>query len=494
LLVLTNGHDLRVHFSDFFDVSPSALAEHGAFNISLINDLPLFIDPFLLFNSEEPLYQELHQGIISYLKFLRDQSARGSLPDGLLKAWFMFPEVKQTWLGFSQIGNSGSGLGWDFARALNANLNTLLRDFGSEQITRGSHLEKLCLITEGVGRDNISDFTTHLVLDYLANYTEAFAHRYLQPGQLGRFAIPAARFNYRTCTWEARQYDLPTFRGDYVLLTPEDILTKDETWISRHDLLRRCERIAASVDDDQLRAQLNEYLRGALRPDSTARERGAAFASAVRRFPEVIEYYIREREDHGDEAVAASEQQVADVRHIFYDQVRSLTSTLRLVTPFYDLAGDTLDEARARLKYLRDVIENKGGHRIFYVGNEPIRREADLHILYRLTWFATPSDVSQEVNDGRGPADFKISRGARDKTLIEFKLASNTKLRRNLERQTDVYSKASDTRAVLKAILYFSEEELLRVNAILRDLRLDSDPDVVLIDARADNKPSGSNA
>jgi hypothetical protein len=492
--MLEEAQHLQIHFSDFFGVSPAALATHGAFNISLINDLPLFIDPFLLFNSDDPTYQQLHADIITYLKFLRDQSAGGTLPGGLLKAWFMFPEVKQTWLGFSQVGNCGSGLGLDFARALNDNLHTLLSNFGEERLTRGSHLEKLCLITEGVGRDNISDFTTHLIRDFLARYTEDFVHKHVAPAQCRRVAVTKARFNYGTRTWETRHYDLPFWNGDYILLTPEDILTRDETWISRSDLLHRYEKIATSVDDCQLRAQLNEYLREALTPDTKAKEREAVFARALRRFPQVIEYYIREREDNGDEAVAVSKQQVAFVQHVFIDQIRHLTLTLLSKTPFYEVRGDTLDEARARLVYLRDVIENKGGHRIFYVNGEPIRREADLHVLYRLTWFATPSDVSQEVNDGRGPADFKVSRGAQDKTLIEFKLASNTKLRRNLERQTDIYSKASDTEKVLKAILYFTENELLKVNRILRDLKLDGDPDIVLIDARSDNKPSGSNA
>ena len=35
---------------------------------------------------------------------------------------------------------------------------------------------------------------------------------------------------------------------------------------------------------------------------------------------------------------------------------------------------------------------------------KPIRRESDLRLLFRLTWRGTPSDVSREVNDGRGPA------------------------------------------------------------------------------------------
>ena len=54
------------YFSDFFGVSADDLEECGAFNISLINDLPLFIDPFLLFNSSKPEYKDLHDEIIKF--------------------------------------------------------------------------------------------------------------------------------------------------------------------------------------------------------------------------------------------------------------------------------------------------------------------------------------------------------------------------------------------------------------------------------------------
>jgi hypothetical protein len=145
--------------------------------------------------------------------------------------------------------------------------------------------------------------------------------------------------------------------------------------------------------------------------------------------------------------------------------------------------------------FLKDVIENKGGHRIFYLDGQPIEREADLHILYRFTWHATPSDISREVNDGRGPADFKALRGATDKTLVEFKLAKNTHLERQLAKQVEVYEKASDvTHPSLKAILYFSDSQLERVLAILRRLKLAKCPHIILIDVRDDNKPSGSKA
>src|SRR5262245_62044906 len=120
--------------------------------------------------------------------------------------------------------------------------------------------------------------------------------------------------------------------------------------------------------------------------------------------------------------------------------------------------------------------------------------ESDLHILFRFVWFGSPSDVGTEANDGRGPVDFKISRGAKDKTLVEMKLASNTALERNLQKQLPIYQAASDAKHGIKAIIYFSASEKQRVDTILNRLGLQGHRDVVLIDARNDNKPSGSKA
>ena len=69
---------MATFFSDYFGVSPDVLEGHGAFNISTINDLPLFIDPFLLFNSDKDAYQQLHAEMIRYLVFLGEGSVRPS--------------------------------------------------------------------------------------------------------------------------------------------------------------------------------------------------------------------------------------------------------------------------------------------------------------------------------------------------------------------------------------------------------------------------------
>ena len=495
---------VKVYFSDVFEVDPDVIEGYGAFNISLINDLPLFIDPFLLFNSNEPEYRALHDEILKYVAFLRDMSLTGGINPGLLKNWFLFPEVKQNWLGFSEIGNEGSGLGPDFALALNRNLNQIFSNFGEETITKSSHLEKLCLIKSGVGKDNISDFTTNLIKKFLLEYTQTFAQAHIAKSRRGIFPVERVYFNFETRSWVTARFDLPSYYGDFVLLTPKDILTKEDTWINKSDIVNRFNDIVIGIPNEQLRAQINQYFvmnlprrekkRGKGYKEPTKKEIAEAVGSVIAKYPEFIDYYVRFKEDNGDEAKSVSETRVQEVESLFIRELSGLIHTLIVKSDFYKVGSDTIDECYQRVLFLKNVIENKDGYRIFYVKGEPIKRESDLHVMFRLTWFATLSDVSPETNDGRGPVDFKISRGSQDKTLVEFKLASNSKLKQNLAKQVEVYKKAHDTDKAIKVILFFTYNEEQRVRAILKELDLENEKYMVLIDARNDNKPSASNA
>lgn len=487
--------EMRVYFSDFFGVRKRLLEKYGAFNISLLADLPLFVDPFLLFNSRKREYRALHDRMIDYLRFLKEKSvAEPNLSAGLLRAWYRFPEVEQNWLGFSVKGNRGHGLGRDFAESLHANLNKIFGTFGREQVTRGSHLEKLCLIRDNVGRDSISDFTNNLILEFLLSYTQSFAVKHISPSLCRKVGVRKVRFNYETESWESDTFMLPWYLGDYVLLTPKNILTKDDTWINKTDLIDDFDAIPEAIPNEELRMQVSNYFRKIL-PRSPLRkdEREAAFRT-VQHFPELIDFYIKHKEDTGDKAESIANTRVAVSQQLYLEQFGNLIDLLNRKSDFYNTTGDTYDEAYQRALFFKDVIENKGGYRIFYIGGEPLEREEDLHILYRMTWFATPSDVTREANDGRGPVDFKVSRGSADKALVEFKLAKNTQLERNLEKQTAIYEKASDARRTIKVIVYFSAGEKKRVERILKRLKLSDDKNVIQVDARKENKPSGSKA
>lgn len=486
------------YFSDFFEIEQSILDEYGAFDISLINDLPLFIDPFLLFNSEDQKYQNLHDIIIKHMKYLKGITLQKKLTPSVIEHLFAFPEVKQNWLGFCKKGNTGHGLGKAFAKSLHRNFATIFYNFGDETVTEGSHIEKLCLISNGVGRDTISDFTTNLIMQYLAEYTQEFALKHLKKEHRKKFRIPRNMFNYNTGSWVSEIYELPYFNQNYVLLTPKNILTKDQTWINRSDMVDNIYEIANSLSDDTLRSQFNEYIEQALskyEEKITKEERESILFGAVEKCPMIIDYYISDKEKDGDRAISVSNEKVGQVYSLFVLQVREFIKEHIQGSDFFNKRGESYREALERLKFLKDVIENKGGHKIFYINGKPISRESDLQILYRLTMYGTNLDVSREVNDGRGPADFKLSNGAKEKTIVEFKLAKNTHLERNLKKQTEIYERASDTtNPSIKVILYFTSEEKKKATEILKRLKMENAPNILLIDASAENKKSGSKA
>lgn len=386
---------MQLCFSDVFQVSEETLDQFGAFNISVVNDLPLFIDPFLLFNSVKPEYQKLHESIISYLSFLRDLSQQTEqIPEGLISALFRFGEVKENWLGYSASGNSGRGLGPDFARALAHGLKHFFSGFGKEAISKGSHLEKLCLFDDGVGRDSISDFTTNLIKQYLLQYTQEFAKAHISQDLRAQFNVKKVSFNYTTSTWQPESFDLPRLGNNYVMLTPKDLLTKDRTWIDRLDFESRCLTIVESVSDNELRATINKYLNARLKAGLTKDEKRGVFSDLIATWPAILDYYIRYKEDTGGEASHFSSMKVEETYGLFVRQVRKLVLDHLVPYGFYSGSGDSVSDVRHRLKVLRNALKGDDARRLFHSGNKPIKSMKELELFFRLLWHANPSSQS----------------------------------------------------------------------------------------------------
>lgn len=495
-----------VYFTDFFSIDEETLEEYGAFNISLINDLPLFIDPFLLFGSSKEEYQQLHGSILSYLSFLKSKSAEGGISEAQIKSWYKFSEVKQTWLGFSVHGNKGSGLGNNFGNVMSRNMHIVFDDLNKETVTVTSHLEKAGLFQIGVGKDNISDFTCNLIKSFLLEYTERFAKDKLRTDQVKKIMVDKVYFDYTMERWMPKEFILPFFNKDYVILTPKDILTKDDNWINSHDLKGDFESICNAIPNDQLRGEIQNYFRKKLpapiiigkgkkqrEKKPSQKDISNAINETIQMFPKILNYYIKRKEENKEGAKSVSQENVQEVEIVFQENVINLIRQLVEQTKFYDInEANSFEASLKRVEFLKDVIENKDGYRLFYYKGKPLKREADLQVIYKLTWYSSPYDVNREVNNGRGPVDYAVSKGSKDKTLIEFKLASNKKLKMNLQNQVKVYEAASDTKQSIKVIMYFDHSELLTLRAILKELNLEDDKSIILIDA-GNNKPSASN-
>ncbi|BCB88883.1 hypothetical protein Psuf_061960 [Phytohabitans suffuscus] len=371
-------------------------------------------------------------------------------------------------------------------------------------------MEQIRLVDDGVGQDGVSDFATNMIKGYLLEYTQEFARRHIDPDLRRRFVVERVRFDFNTETWVSGTYELPfldpektgastrrrnrrTDVGEYVLLTPTDLLSRNDTFINREDLLRNFDKVVKSCENENLRAKINEYFNKKLMEVEGESPRLEAITQTLWRFPDLYELYLKLKEREAQTANRQNRDDVDYITTVFVTRVREIINELERRTDFYSHSPDSHGEALKRVWAFKRYVEDQDGYRVINRRGKPFSDEMEVQLFFGLIWYGTTFDVNREPNNGRGPVDFKVSYG-RDKALVELKLASNSKLEMNLQKQVAIYEKANQTQKSIKVIIFYTERQEARVRDILKKLELDQDPSIVLVDARDDNKPSASKA
>ena len=108
---------------------------------------------------------------------------------------------------------------------------------------------------------------------------------------------------------------------------------------------------------------------------------------------------------------------------------------------------------------------------------------------------ANDVDLSRECNAGRGPVDFKLSRGAVDKVIVEVKLTSNSKLKQGIAKQVPTYMAQEKTKKAIYLVIDNGHEKAF--NNLIKfyntlDKNIKEKIECIYIDGTA--KPSASNA
>lgn len=496
----------KLTFAEYYNINPDILNKYGAINPCIAYDLPLFIDPFLIFASEKKEYKNLHASIIKYLRFLLDIAPTININSGKFKHWFVFSEIKQNCFGYSENGNDGKSGAKKMGRALKNNLEKIFDSYGISELENVIHLSELNIIEKGIGKDNISDFTTQLIFEYLLEYTQTFTLTYISENQRIKKTINNAYFNYEFKRWLPKEFVLPKYGRDYMLLVPKDIVVREELWINKEDMLESFEQIPIAISNLELRDTLSNLYYQALpqvkKKDGTIREpykkeKRAAAELTITKNPIAIKYYIKSKEDNRMSIVEKNTRlmdfEINRISSIIPSLASELATRLKKELSVKPIANDSYSESISRILYLKKVIECQDGYKLFYdsEGNI-IRREIDLQKYFKAVWYASDFNADSEVNNGRGPVDFKVSYGKNDQTIIEFKLASNNQIKDNLKEQAEVYAAANDNPKIIKVIMFFTYEEEKRIKNILQELDLLNKNNIILIDARNDNKLSAS--
>lgn len=213
----------------------------------------------------------------------------------------------------------------------------------------------------------------------------------------------------------------------------------------------------------------------------------------MREHPELYDYYIKMREK---DTYEIRSQCIGELDM----QLNKLLVSSKNIINLFENANyqrneklTAKEEAKERLKFFKHIIEDCDGYKNLYVKGVQIAQENDLQRLFRFVWYGTNYKVDAESNNGRGQTDFVISKGQNNQNIIEFKLASNSKLS-HVFTQVKIYEAANCSEGSLIVIFYFSEEEYVSSEKIIKDAGYEKmiDESIFLIDCRNDNKISAS--
>ncbi len=132
------------------------------------------------------------------------------------------------------------------------------------------------------------------------------------------------------------------------------------------------------------------------------------------------------------------------------------------------------------IETFKDWVENNGGWKDIQEcdsQNKEVTIHRWMHLGAKAFLEDRNLDMNCESNIGVGHEDIKISRG-NDKTIIEVKLSSNPDCKRGFEKQLPRYAEAEHTKQMIFVLILVDDKEW----DIMK--RQDSDPEMVIIDAR----------
>jgi hypothetical protein len=163
-------------------------------------------------------------------------------------------------------------------------------------------------------------------------------------------------------------------------------------------------------------------------------------------------------------------------------------------------ADSILEVVTTVCNHFRRLVENNGMHEAFYNDSGEQRHERFAQLLFFAVadayCTANDLDLNREPNAGRGPVDFKLSRGYKAKVNVEVKYSSNRKLVDGFTTQLGIYDKAEQTQHSVYLVIR-TTESTTAIDTILelrsKELREGKKvPDIIVVDGRP--KPSASRA
>jgi hypothetical protein len=440
-------------FSDNFTIKRKKSEDW--FDPILSLDTPLFIDPFLIYRQEKGFFKGSHREIIDFFntQFKLIAQSRGdvrSFPFQKAVMSLRFPEVSELCLGYTSRGTKGSGASIGIGKVIAGAIWEAIQA-GINEIR---HFEEIALIREGFGADRISDMTGGILRYRLSQYTESVCLRH--GITLGIFRYRRGIYNAIQERWDQLEARLPFNRWNKrpILLVPQTYLRQLPTM---------------NADDfwDYCYTNENELLRREFSDDIKKNVDKATIIEFAKQHSDIRKHY----QDYIEGEPITPYNLLKDERgyHKWYD-----------ASARYCMAHPISTVPKSQDEFLKFVdlmvrafghfIEQNQGWKLLWNDNGTPKGERAAQLLFlgivKHYCHANNLDISPESNIGRGPVDFKVSSGFLYRTLLELKLARNTRFWNGLTAQLPTYMTADEIQYGYFIVVMYTESDFKRVEIV----------------------------
>lgn len=468
---------MPVLFSKKFNVSTDKLEELGVLDIILDIDTRVFIDPALIELCQEPEFlnartkiETYFSNIITLIKFSKQENDMyWKKADELLT----FTEIKGTCIGYSKEGTSGNAIG--------AKLRKSILSITKDLITNGeiepTLFELLGVFQENVGCDRISDLITFILYEEILEYTDRI--------------VTCCDLPTRKTIHNNKEFNVcvNNYNDQNILLLPKTLVSALPIAECFDDIDIIC------AANERVRNIINQYFDYGFKKKITKKnicsllQDNLSFREALL---EAYKNYPKTAYDFN-----------SDPMGVYIWCLKAQECAEKYPLAFEKTILDSLKDVETVTKNIcnqyKNLIENNGLSALLYDENKKTKHESAAQLLFYgiADAYCTANDVdlSRECNAGRGPVDFKLSRGAKDKIVVEVKLTSNNQLIHGISTQVQIYMKQEKTQKAIYLIIDTGHEKALeKFIKYYNDLDTSTKKKIEYIIIDATDKPSASKA
>jgi hypothetical protein len=446
---------VEMRFSAYYEIDRTD--EDDWFDPILTSDTQLFVDPFLIYLDRDERWHGAHSRLIDFFNMALELVARSGfqrtsaawrVADRLLR----FPEPPEYCLGYGVEPVAGLGTGEGFGNEMLLGAETAIK----ESLRQVRHFEELTLFAPGIAEDRISDIVCNVIKREFIGYTQEVAERH----GLELHRVPVAHLDWdrRFERWVDGTERLP--KNPYyphlgVLLVPARFLrqlptaTPEEFW-------------------DFAWRQHGAELRHEFDYDIGKNVDGRRIVALARAHPEYAGEYIAELEAGGGKPP--------------YDLAEDPAGEVKWYDAGFELAAQAggprpPDDADEICKWVEELLEGfahnvsqQDGWILLWTkdknGNpKPATERYAQALLRTAVWQVcrmADVDFSGEPNAGRGPVDFKFSRGWHRRALAEVKRTNNSKFWHGLAMQTVQYLKSEQVNCGYFVVIGYRDADFTR--------------------------------